>query len=118
MNSSAFAGTDIPQLISTVRQMIQENEDLSRSDVNRKSPQVMAVIWIYCFQHAWSEHSLRHIAAQILHSVECTRLRADVLLDIDIVFDSDRPNLFMTAMLKQDLEDGLAVQSMSCNYVA
>ena len=27
--------------------------------------------------------------------------------DIDIVFDSDRPNLFMTAMLKQDLEEWL-----------
>jgi hypothetical protein len=27
--------------------------------------------------------------------------------DVDIVFDTDAPNLFMTAMLKQDLEESL-----------
>ena len=35
------------------------------------------------------------------------RGEADESSDIDIVFDSDRPNLFRTAMLKQDLEEWL-----------
>ena len=30
--------------------------------------------------------------------------------DVDIVFDTDAPNLFMTVMLKQDLEESLGCQ--------
>ena len=32
---------------------------------------------------------------------------ATIESDVDIVFDTDAPNLFMTAMMKQDLEESL-----------
>ena len=48
-----------------------------------------------------SEYSL--ISLGVFGSFARGEARSDS--DVDIVFDTDAPNLFMTAMLKQDLEE-------------
>ncbi len=52
-------------------------------------------------EHQQSEYSLTSLG--IFGSVARGEAQSDS--DVDIVFDTDAPNLFMTAMMKQDLEE-------------
>ena len=55
------------------------------------------------FEQSREEYGLRSLG----YFGSYARGEAGAASDIDIVFDSDRPNLFATAMLKQDLEEWL-----------
>jgi predicted nucleotidyltransferase len=60
---------------------------------------VLALLKIF-MERQKSEYSLTLLG--VFGSVARDEARSDS--DVDIVFDTDAPNLFMTAMMKQDLE--------------
>lgn len=62
--------------------------------------QVLALLKTF-MEHQKSEYSL--ISLGVFGSFARGEAQSDS--DVDIVFDTDAPNLFMTAMMKQDLEE-------------
>ncbi len=70
------------------------------SEMAQSRDQVLALLKTF-IEHQKSEYSL--ISLGVFGSFARGEAQSDS--DVDIVFDTDAPNLFMTVMMKQDLEE-------------
>ena len=70
------------------------------SEMAQSRDQVLALLKTF-IEHQKSEYGL--ISLGVFGSFARGEAQSDS--DVDIVFDTDTPNLFMTAMMKQDLEE-------------
>ena len=70
------------------------------TDATSHRAQIHELLKAFKKQHA-KEYRLRALG----YFGSCARNEATVESDVDIVFQTDEPNLFRTAAMKQDLED-------------